>query len=103
MKRFKYQALITVAAPAGGDGEPGLPGPVCRMVVEAHHCETGSGKLFPALVTKEQASPSADSKLLVTLQVAGDDAPEYLAPGQSFGLWREGHAGDGVVTRRLFV
>jgi hypothetical protein len=35
--------------------------------------------------------------------VLGDDARDYLAPGERFVLWRGHDLGSGVVTRRIFV
>lgn len=102
MKRFKYQALVTLEALGGAAVI--LPSPVCRMVVRARDRQTGQGKLFGALVSGDQTLPApGHSQVLVTMVVAGDDAGDYLAPGDEFSLWREGPAGDGVVTRRLFV
>lgn len=102
MKRFKYQALVTPAPSADGEGKSALSG-TCRMVVEAHHRESGTSKLFGALVvTDANPSPGAP-QLSATLQLVGDDAGEYLAPGDTFGLWREGHVADGIVTRRVFI
>jgi hypothetical protein len=100
MRRFKYQALIIPKPPEGGHAA--LPGPPCRMVVRARHHESGHSRLFPALVSSsEETQPG--NEILASLVVAGDDAPDWLAPGDAFTLWREGPAGNGVITRRLFV
>lgn len=103
MKRFKYQALVTLVPPQGSGGEAALPGPARRMVVRARDRDTGRSRLFAALVSSDQGPPPGRSQLLVTMVVAGDDAGYCLAPGEHFALWRDGPAGDGVVTRRLFV
>lgn len=103
MKRFKYQALITLGSPEGSDDAVVMPGPTCRMIVRAHDRKTGRGKMFSALVTSDQDPALGESQILVTLRVAGDEVGDCLAPGESFSLWREGPVGNGVVTRRLFV
>jgi hypothetical protein len=100
MRRFKYQALITPKCPESGHAA--LPGPPCRMVVRARHHETGHSRLFPALVSSSE-DPQPGNEVLASLVVTGDDAPDWLAPGDAFSLWREGPAGNGVITRRLFV
>jgi hypothetical protein len=100
MRRFKYQALITPRPPEGGHAA--LPGPPCRMVVRARHHETGHSRLFPALVSTSEETPPGN-EILASLVVTGDDAPDWLAPGDPIALWREGPAGNGVITRRLFV
>jgi len=102
MKRFKYQALIT-PGPSPQSGGTALPGPSCRMVVRARHHESGENRLFPALVSTSDESRPGNSEILASLVVTGDDAPDWLAPGDAFTLWREGPAGSGVITRRLFV
>ena len=96
MKRFKYQTLVTLA-PARDGGPPAeLPGPTCRMVVRARHRETRAAKMFSALVTGNRT-------LTLTVIVLGDDAGDYLAPGERFVLWRGSELGSGVVTSRIFV
>lgn len=82
-----------------------LPGEPCRMVVKACHRGTGQVRLFPALISRGQDSPAqlGDAEILTTVTVTGDDAGGCLPPGEPFTLWRGGHIGDGVITRRLFA
>lgn len=103
MKRYKYQALVTLLPQCEGQEAP-LRGPICRMVVRARHRETGASKIFSALVTTSEGSPlPGNSHIIVTLEVLGDDARDYLSPGEGFVLWRGWDIGRGVVTRRIFV
>lgn len=102
MKRFKYQALIT-PKPSPEDGHTALPGSPCRMVVRARHHETHQSRMFSALLSTSEESQLGKSEIVASLVVIGDDAPDWLAPGDPFTLWREGPAGNGVITRRLFV
>jgi hypothetical protein len=101
MRRFKYQALVTPKPPE--HGVAALPGPPHRMVVRARHHDTGESRLFPALVSTSEENRPGDAQILATLVVTGDNAPDWLSPGDAFTLWREGPAGNGVITRRLFV
>ena len=104
MKRFKYQAQVTLAPRHDGDPVAALPGPTCRMVIRARHRETRVAKMFSALVSSSDAEPVADtSTITATVIVLGDDAGDYLAPGERFVLWRGSDLGSGVVTRRIFV
>jgi hypothetical protein len=41
--------------------------------------------------------------MLVTLQLAGDDVPDYLAVGSHFDLWLGSDVGEGIITRRMFI
>jgi hypothetical protein len=104
MKRYKYQTLVTLSPRHDGGPLPALPGPTCRMVVRAHHRETHAAKMFSALVTSDENSPMAgNAAIRATVIVLGDDAIDYLAPGERFELWRGDDLGSGVVTRRIFV
>ena len=104
MKRYKYQTLVKLAPDHDGGVPPALPGPTCRMVVRARHRETRATKMFSALVsTGSESLVPGDGTLTLTVIVLGDDAGDYLAPGERFVLWRGSDLGSGVVTRRIFV
>ena len=104
MKRFKYQTQVTLVPRHDGDPLAALPGPTCRMVIRAHHRETHVTKMFSALVSSSDAEPVRNtSTITATVIVLGDDAGDYLAPGERFVLWRGSDLGSGVVTRRIFV
>jgi hypothetical protein len=102
-RRYKYQALVTPLPQQATGPDAGLPGPVCRAVVRAHHPATHHGKLFSALVTSDDGEPPGRSSTVVTMVVVGDDADDYLAPGEHFALVRGYDVARGTVTRRLFV
>jgi hypothetical protein len=106
MKRYKYQANVTLAPRPSGK-TAALPGPSCRMVVRASHRETHANQLFSALVSSgdlfSPAVASTASQVVVTLVVLGDTAGDYLAPGEEFDLWRGQNVGHGMITRRIFV
>ena len=105
VKRYKFQALVTVRGE--GDGDPGarLGIEPRRMVLRGRNEESGHSQLFSTLVSCEDGAPfRPDSRrLLVTLRLAGDDVADYLEIGGHFDLWLGGVVGHGVVTRRLFV
>ena len=101
MKRYKYQALVKLLPQHDGGRAAPLPGPACRMVIRARHRETRASKIFSALVTGDGRRQG--NSHIVTLIVLGDDAADYLYPGEGFVLWRGHDVGRGVVTRRIFV
>jgi len=121
MKRYKYQALVSLlpqdAEAAGPPAHPVLPAGTSRMVIKAEHRETHVSKLFSSLVTRDETLFSADDNLFtgddapsvrgsgitVTFVVLGDDACDYLSAGDRFALWDGHDLGSGVVTRRIFV
>jgi hypothetical protein len=105
VKRYKFQALVTLgpARPGGLAAAPG--GQMRRVVVRGRHHDTGSSKFFSALVTKQggdQPWPEEDP-VIMTVALMGDDPGEYFEVGDSFAFWLGHDTGRGVVTRRLFI
>ena len=102
MKRYKYQALVTLL-PGDGGAPPALPAATTRMVIKAQHRETHARKLFSSLVTIDDTVVPRSTGVTVTFVVLGDDAGDYLATGEPFALWNGHELGLGVITRRIFV
>lgn len=102
-KRYKYQALVTLLPHQADGPESRLPGPVCHAVVRACHPETHLSKFFSALVTRDEGEAPGKPSMLVTLVLVGDDADDYLPPGEHFTLVRGCDVARGTVTRRLYV
>jgi hypothetical protein len=103
MKRYKYQATITLPAPKNDDRAEELRGPTRRMVVRADHQDSRASRIFSALVTPSEELRPDGAHVVVTLVVLGEDVTEYLAPGTEFTLWLGHDVGHGTVTRRIFV
>ena len=104
MKRYKYQALVTLDPQQDTSTREALSGSACRMVVRAEHPETHRHKIFSALVSSSDGNTvRPGDHILMTMNVLGDDVADYLHPGDRFALWRGHDVGHGVVCRRLFV
>lgn len=105
MKRYKFQALVTLHPLDGGELGAELGPSPCRMVLRAENIQTRRHQLFSTLVSSYGEGPfgQGDPQVIVTLQLAGDDVCDYLAVGEHFQLWRQGDVADGVISRRLFV
>jgi hypothetical protein len=101
-RRYKYQALVRLLPGQAEDPEAAPPGPTYRAVVRARHHDSHRSKLFSALVTSEDG-PLPGQANVVTVVVVGDDADDYLAPGEHFALLRGCDVARGTVTRRIFV
>lgn len=105
VKRYKYQALVTLYAER--DRGPGtMLGPAPRrMVLRGRNKETQRSQVFTALVSCDDNEPFRPGRpqLLVTLRLSGDDVANYLDIGGHFDLWLGDDVGQGVITRRLFV
>lgn len=104
MKRYKYQALITLYD-SGQDGPAaGLGASPHRMVVRSRNHDSGASRVFAALVTCEDDAPFMESsRRLATLRLTGDEVADYIGIGDHFHLWLGSDVGEGVVTRRLFT
>jgi hypothetical protein len=100
MKRYKYQALVTLLPDEGG-APPMLPPVTSRMVIKAEHRETHACKLFSSLVTPDHTVVPQGASVTVTFVVLGDDASDYLGTGERFALWKGHELGLGVITRRM--
>lgn len=105
MKRYKFQALVTLYEGSDGDPRPELSSAPRRMVLRGRNDESGRSQVFTALVSCDDDGPfrPGSRRVLATLRLAGDDVTDYLSIGGHFELWLGHNAGEGVVTRRLFV
>ncbi len=105
MKRYKFQALVTLYGEDDGGPNTRLSGEPCRMVLRGRNDDSGRSQIFNALVSCDDDAPfRPDSRtMLVTLRLAGDDVADYFGIGGHFDLWLGSDVGKGVVTRRLYV
>jgi hypothetical protein len=105
MKRYKFQAFVTLAPRQDRGADAMAEGKTRRMAVRGQHHQTGGGRFFSALVTRSyegQLWPD-DNHVIVTVALVGDEPRQYFEVGDSFALWAGSELGSGVVTRRLFV
>jgi hypothetical protein len=104
LKVFKYRALLTLDPPASGSAaRQHASGTHSLMIHVGHVGSQTCDKYFPAFITFDAESPlSQGERLVVTVTVTDDDAPLYLAPGQSFTVWGD-CAGHGLISRRVFT
>jgi hypothetical protein len=101
MEQYKYSTLVKLNEPSSTGTDPPLK-PGARVAVRARHHETGTSKLFSALIVViQEDSVQADHSIPLTLTVVGNDVLDYLDAGDSFALWRGHDIGHGVISRRL--
>lgn len=105
MKRYKYQALLTLYPPERGGLSAALPCQTRCLVVRGRHHDTRVSKIFSSVVATQDDRPlcPGDACVPVTMQLNGDDAREYFGPGEHFTLWLGTDVGHGVVSRRMFT
>jgi hypothetical protein len=105
MKRYTYQAVVTLYLPQQGGLQTPLPPQTRCLVVRARRRDTHQPKLFSAVVTAGDDRPlrPGDQHRVVTVQVNGDDAAQYVGPGEHFDLWFGTDVGRGVIAERVFT
>jgi hypothetical protein len=104
VKRYKFQALVTLGRPH--DGDPAVRGDQTqRLVVRGQRHVTGASQFFCALATRsgEDWRWSDDDHMIMTIVLNADEPREYFEVGDSFTVWRGHDLGRGIVTRRLFI
>jgi hypothetical protein len=103
VKRYRYQAVITLYPPQRGGLRDSLPPQARCLVVRAHDPGTHRSKLFSSVVTADDGRPlrPGDHGRVVIMQVNGDDAHQYVHTGDHFDLWFGSEVGHGVVSRRM--
>jgi hypothetical protein len=104
MKRYKFQALLTLYPEGGEDPSCGLGPAPRRMVLRATNGETHQTQVFSALVNSDDGPLGPEgSRIVAIVRVNGDDVCDYLDIGGHFDLWLGDNVGQGVITRRLFI
>lgn len=104
MRRYKFQALVTLGGSGNGKSTPIPAGQVKRFVLRGHHYQTHDTQMFSALVSNNgEAAPLPEAdRMIVTVALVGEEPREYFDIGAHFSLWRGQEVGSGIVTRRLF-
>jgi hypothetical protein len=106
VKRYKFQALVTLHDSGKGGPAAQLNASPRRMVVRSRNHDSGDSRVFAALVTCEEDEAGfrpGSRRRLATLRLAGDEVADYIGIGDHFDLWLGSNVGEGIVTRRLFT
>lgn len=105
MKRYKFQALVTLVSRPDRGLATMVAGTRRPMVLRGQNHDTGGSRFFSARVSRSYDSPTwpGDDHMIVNVVVVGDDLRDYFDIGATFALWQGDELGSGVVTRRLFV
>jgi hypothetical protein len=105
VRHYKYRAVVAL-----DDAAPGTP---CRpypsgtrsvMIRCSHRREAGLCRYFPAAIYRcdEQPLTPGETGVVVTIDIADDEASAYLCPGQRVALWQGHDIGHGVISRLVF-
>lgn len=105
MSSFKFRALITIdAASPAGPAEQYPSGTHSVMVRCDRLGPPHDSKVFPAFMYRDDDQPlrPGESSMIVTIELADQDACAFLGPGQAVTLWNGSDIGHGVISRRVF-
>jgi hypothetical protein len=105
VKRYKFQALVTLNGKQDPELDVRLSPEPHRLVVRGRDEEAHRSQFFSALVSCDDDGPfrPGSRQRLVTMRLTGDDVASYFGIGGHFDLWLGDDVGQGIVTRRLFV
>jgi hypothetical protein len=107
VRQFRFRALVTLEswAPARGRDPRGLdPSATHALMIHAWHADQPSRtRSFPAAIARDDGRPLGSGEhQVVTITIADDEAPLFLAPGRRFTIWGGG-SGRGVISRQVFT
>lgn len=105
MSLYKFRALITLDAAGTDRGTRLYPSGTHSVMVRCgRRDEPASRKIFPAAIYRAdgEALAPGDSGVVVTIEIADDQACALLGPGQQVTLWNGSDIGHGVISRRVF-
>ena len=105
MTGYKYRALITLDATGAGGSARQYPLGTHKLMVRCSNlAHPATLRYFPAAIYRADEQPLApgDADVIVTIEVADDEAGEFLGPGQHIALWNGHDIGRGVISRRVF-
>ena len=107
MRQFRFRALVMLDswAPARGRHLHGLdPSATHALIIHAWRADRPARtKSVPAAIARDDGHPlGSGERQVVTITIADDEAPLFLAPGRRFTIWGGG-SGRGVISRRVFT
>ena len=105
MKQYKFMALVTLDAPDPGEPARQYPSGTRSLIVRCSSLGLpGLQSCFPAAIYRADGQPlkPGDASVVVTIEVADDQACAFLGPGQHITLWNGSACGHGTITRRVF-
>lgn len=105
VRLYKFRALINLD---GGEPEgpprPYPSGTHALMVRCARLGEPAVRRYFPAAIYRADEGPlnPGDTGVVVTIEIADDEACDFLGPGQPVTLWNGSDMAHGIISRRVF-
>lgn len=105
MRLYKFRALVSLdGSEPEGPPRPYPSGTHSLMVRCSRLGEPAEQRYFPAAIyrTDDGSLNPGDKRVVVTIEIADDEACGFLGPGQRVTLWHGRDLGHGVISRRVF-
>jgi hypothetical protein len=102
VRHYKYRAVITLDDSAPGvQPRPYPSGTHSVMIRCSHRGQADLCRYFPAAIYRYDGQPltPGETGVVVTLDIADDEASAYFGPGQRVSLWQGRDIGHGVISR----
>lgn len=105
MSLYKFRALINLDGTEPEGPSRAYPSGTHSLMVRCGRLgEPAEQRYFPAAIYRadEGSLSPGDKGVVVTIEIADDDACGFLGPGQRVTLWNGSDMGHGVISRRVF-
>jgi hypothetical protein len=105
VRHYKYRAVVSLDGAARNAPAQGYPsGTHAVMIWCSNPAAPAQRRYFPAAIYQPDEQPLApgEAGLVVTIEVADDEASTFPGPGQDVTLWNGHDIGHGVISRRVF-
>ena len=105
MRQYKYRAVVSLDGAPFSTRSRGYPSGTHAVMIRCSNPAAPAGhRYFPAAIYRPDDQPLApgEAGVVVTIEVADDEASAFLGPGQRVTLWNGHEIGHGVISRRVF-
>jgi hypothetical protein len=105
VKVFRFLALVSMDGAAPGEPARQYPAGTRPLMVRCGRIGCpAQNRCLPTAVCRVAEEPlrCGDAGVVVTMEVADDEARAFLVPGRHFALWNGTDIGHGVISRRVF-
>jgi hypothetical protein len=105
MRQYKFMALVTLDSAAPGKPTRQYPSGSRSLIVRCSRPGMpGLQRYFPAAIYRADGQPlkPGDASVVVTVEIADDQACAFLGPGQHITLWNGSACGHSIISRRVF-
>lgn len=105
VRQYKYRAVISLDHAACNAPSWRYPSGTHSVMIRCSKMAApAQRRSFPAAIYRPDDQPLApgEAHVVMTIEIADDEASAFLGPGQHITLWNGRDIGHGVISRRVF-